>query len=77
MFFLCILQSVLLFYDFVSLPSVSSLDVLKLKTLEFHAPAPLTVQLAPAVILMRPDERGEQEGTLHSGSSNGSDKPVL
>ena len=32
----------------------------------------------PAVIVTtRPDERGEQVGTLHSGSSKGSKKPVL
>ena len=34
-------------------------------------------QLAPAVIVTGPDERKEQAGTLHSGSSKGSDNPVL
>ena len=35
------------------------------------------LQLAPAVILTRPDEGGEQAGTLHSGCLKGSDTPVL
>jgi len=35
------------------------------------------LQLAPAVIVTRPDERGEQSGTLYSDFSRFSDKPVL
>jgi len=34
------------------------------------------LQLAPAVIVSRHEERGEQAGALHSGSSKGSDKRV-
>jgi len=36
-----------------------------------------STQLATPVIVTRPDERGEQKVTLHSGSLNGSDTPVL
>jgi len=40
--------------------------------------APNTLQIAPVVIVTtRPDKRGQQAGTLHSGSSKGSNKPVL
>jgi len=35
------------------------------------------LQLAPAVIVTRPDERGAQAGTLLSGSSEGSGKRVV
>jgi len=36
------------------------------------------LQLPPVVIVTtRLDDRGEQAGTLHSGFSKGSDKPVL
>jgi len=34
-------------------------------------------QLAPAVNVTKRDESGAQAGTLHSGSSKGSGKPVL
>jgi len=51
--------------------------VQKLKTLRVHAPDQNPLQLAPAVIVTRPDEIGKQAGTLHSGSSKGSDISVL
>jgi len=35
------------------------------------------VQLAPAVIVTRPDGRGAQAGTLLSGSSEGSGKGMV
>jgi len=35
------------------------------------------LQLAPAVIVTRPDTRVEQAGELHSESSKVSDRPML
>jgi len=36
-----------------------------------------TLQLAPVVIVIRPEERGTSWYAIHSGSSKGSDKRVL
>ena len=73
-FFICILLSVFLFYVFWN-PPVSLYDILKLEAFGVHDQSPL--QFPQAVIVTRPDERGEQACTLNSGSWKGSDKPVV
>jgi len=45
------------------------------KALGGHAPEPPTAP--PTVVVTRLDERGEQTGTLLSGSSEGSVNPVI
>jgi len=78
-FFICILLSVL-FYVFLSLPQLVLYDVLKLKSPGVHAPELPTSRTLSGDSdqkQTRPDERGEEAGTLHSGSSKGYDKPGL
>ena len=75
-FFVFILLSVLSSYVFVSLSSVSHSWRFKPQILGVHIPN--TQQVVSAVIVTtRPEERGEQARTLHSGSSKGSKNPCF
>ena len=75
-FFIFILLSVLIFYVSVSLSSVSPSS--RCETLILGVHISNNQQVVPAVVVTtRPDKRGEQVDTLHSGSSKVSKKPVL
>jgi len=65
-FFIFIFLSVLIFYVFVSLPSVGPSRRSKTQILGVHAIT--TLQVLPAVVVTtRPDEKGEQVGYVIFG----------